>query len=272
MAEPTYKDLEHAGWSARSDAYDDWFARITRQSIEPMLDAITPDYEGARLLDICTGTGHLAAAAARRGAMVEGLDFAETMVAQARGNYPELTFTVGDAENLPYEAGSFDIVTCAFGHLHFGDADRAIAEAHRLLAPGGRYGFTVWCGPGQGAAMFKLIVEAVKAHGSTQVGLPPAPPLFRFADPQESRATLERLGFGDVRTSVLDLAWEADSGEQIIEMIYKSIVRTPLLLERQTPEAREAIHRAIVENAEQYREGDKLKLGFPAALITATRG
>jgi ubiquinone/menaquinone biosynthesis C-methylase UbiE len=274
MAEPTYKDLEHAGWREKADAYDDWFARITRQAIEPTLDAIAPDandYAGKRLLDICTGTGHLAAAAARRGAVAEGLDFAEAMVEQARRNYPDLTFTVGDAETLPYEAGSFDIVACAFGHLHFDDADRAIAEAARVLVPGGRYGFTVWCGPGQGAAMFKLIVDAVKAHGTTDVGLPPAPPLFRFADPEESRTTLERLGFRDVESRVIDLSWEAESGAEILEMIYKSIVRTPILFERQTPEARERIHAAIVEGAEQYREGGKLKLGFPAALVTATR-
>ena len=54
-------------------------------------------------------------------------------------------------------------------------------------------------------------------------------------------------------------------------MIYKSIVRTPILFERQTPKARERIHNAIVEGAEQYRKDGKLKLGFPATLVTATR-
>lgn len=271
MSGTTFKDLEHAGWRQKADAYDDWFANITRQAIEPTLDALARDYDGARLLDICTGTGHLAGAAARRGASVEGLDFAETMIEQAKRNYPDIAFTVGDAENLPYDDGAFDTVVCGFGHLHFADADRAISEAHRVLAKGGRYGFTVWCGPGQGAAMFKLIVDAVKAHGTTDVGLPPAPPLFRFADPEESRATLERLGFRGVETRVLALSWEAGSGEEILEMIYKSIVRTPMLFERQPPEARERIHQAIVENAEQYRDGGKLKLGFPATLVTASR-
>jgi ubiquinone/menaquinone biosynthesis C-methylase UbiE len=271
MAEPTYKELEHAGWREKADAYDDWFARITRQAIEPMLDAIAPEYEGVRLLDICTGTGHLAAAAAERGASVEGLDFAETMVEQARHNYPALVFTVGDAEDLPYEAATFDIVACGFGHLHFSDADKAITEAARVLVPGGRYGFTVWGGPDQGGAMFKLIYEALKAHGNTDVGLPPAPPFYRFAKPENNRETLEGLGFRDVETQTLDLVWNAGSGEEIIEMIYKSIVRTPLMFERQSAQARERIHQAIVEGAEQYRDGDTLTLGFPATLVTATR-
>lgn len=271
MAEPSYKDLEHAGWREKAGAYDDWFARITRQAIEPALDAIADAYEGARLLDICTGTGHLAAAAAERGAVAEGLDFAETMVEQARHNYPDLTFTVGDAENLPYEAGSFDIVACGFGHLHFSDADKAIAEAARVLVPGGRYGFTVWCGPDQGGAMFKLIYEALKAHGNTDVGLPPAPPFYRFAKHENNRETLVGLGFRDVETQIIDLVWDAASGEEIIEMIYKSIVRTPIMFERQTPEARERIHQAIIEGAEQYRDGNTLRLDFPATLVTATR-
>ena len=271
MAEPSYKDLEHAGWREKADAYDDWFARITRQAIEPALDAIADAYEGARLLDICTGTGHLAAAAAERGAVAEGLDFAETMVEQARHNYPDLTFTVGDAENLPYEAGSFDIVACGFGHLHFSDADKAIAEAARVLMPGGRYGFTVWCGPDQGGAMFKLIYEALKAHGNTDVGLPPAPPFYRFAKHENNRETLVGLGFRDVETQIIDLVWDAASGEEITEMIYKSIVRTPIMFERQTPEARERIHQAIIEGAEQYRDGNTLRLDFPATLVTATR-
>jgi hypothetical protein len=140
-----------------------------------------------------------------------------------------------------------------------------------VLAEDGRYGFTVWCGPGQGAAMFKLIIGAVKQHGTTDVGLPPAPPLFRFADPEESRSTLERLGFRDVESRVLDFVWEADSGEEILEMIYNSMVRTTLLFQRQTPDARERIHEAIIQNAEEYRAGNKLTLKFPATLVMATR-
>jgi len=271
MSDPTFKDLEHAGWLKKAAAYDDWFAKITRQAIEPMLDAVTGEYEGARLLDICSGTGHLAGAAARRGAVAEGLDFADTMVALAKANYPDIPFTGGDAENLPYDDSSFDAMVCGFGHLHFADADQAIAEAHRVLVPGGRYGFTVWCGPGQGAGLFKLIVDAVKEHGTTDVDLPPAPPLFRFADPEESRSTMERLGFADVETRVLDLIWEPARAEDILDMIYKSIVRTPMLFERQAPEARERIHEAIVQNAEEYRVNGMIRLPFPAALVTGTR-
>ena len=59
MAEPSFKELEHAGWSQRAGAYDTWFSHITSQANEPLLDALGKPLGGARLLDVCTGTGYL---------------------------------------------------------------------------------------------------------------------------------------------------------------------------------------------------------------------
>ena len=88
-----------------------------------MLASLCDTYEAKRFLDISTGTGHLAAAAAERGAIAEGLDFAEPMVAKSRENYPGLAFALGDAERPPHGAARFDVAACAFGPLHFEDAD-----------------------------------------------------------------------------------------------------------------------------------------------------
>ena len=67
-------------------------------------------------------------------------------------------------------------------------------EAWRVLKSGGRYTFTVWCGPDQGGGFFKLVLEAIQKHGSLEVPLPPAPPMFRFADPDESKKVLTEAG------------------------------------------------------------------------------
>ena len=75
-----------------------------------------------------TGTGYLAAAAAKRGALAEGLDFSREMVERARANHPTVRFREGDAEQLPYDDRSFDHVLCAFGHLHLTNADQAIEK------------------------------------------------------------------------------------------------------------------------------------------------
>jgi ubiquinone/menaquinone biosynthesis C-methylase UbiE len=267
----SFRDIEYTGWRQKAGAYDDWFAKITCQAIEPLLRSLGDNLHNARLLDVCTGTGHLAGAAAKKGTLAEGLDFAEEMIAKAKSNYPTVPFRTGDAEQLPYESNSFDFVVCAFGHLHFADADRAIAEAARVLRPGGHYAFTVWCGPDQGSEFFQILTEAIKAHGNPDVAVPAAPPLFRFADAAETVRTLGVAGFSDVRTMIVELTWQAERGEDLLELIYKSIVRAPILIESQPPEARSAIRSAIARAAELRRHEGMIRIGFPAALTVARK-
>jgi SAM-dependent methyltransferase len=267
----SFRDIEHAGWREKAGAYDDWFAKITAQAIEPLLRSLGDNLQNARLLDVCTGTGHLAGAAAKRGAVAEGLDFAEEMIAKAKSNYPTVRFRTGDAEQLPYDSNGFDFVVCAFGLLHFADADRAIAEAARVLRPGGRYAFTVWCGPDQGNEFFQILTAAIQAHGSPDVALPAGPPLFRFADATETARTLESSGFSNVRTTVLKLTWHAERSQDLLELIYKSIVRAPILIETQPPETRAAIRSAIVRSAERRRRDGMIRIGFPASLTVALK-
>jgi hypothetical protein len=72
---------------------------------------------------------------------------------------------------------------------------------------------------------------AIQAHGSPDVALPAGPPLFRFADATETARTLESSGFSNVRTTVLKLTWHAERSQDLLELIYKSIVRAPILIE-----------------------------------------
>ncbi len=271
MSQPTFRDLERAGWTSRADVYDNYFAKITAQAIDATLDGLG-DLDGKRLLDVACGTGHLAGAASTRGAEAEGIDFAATMVAQAAGNYPACTFTEGDAAHLPYEDERFDAVACSFGLLHLEDPDVAIREACRVLRPGGRCAFTVWCSPEQGSEMHQIILGAVKTFGTLEVDLPAAPPMFRFADPEECARVLQASGFTNVRTKVLPLQWRGPSPEAFMEMVEKSAVRMLMVLDAQTESARERIRKAILEGAEARRKNDEIIIAFPAMMVTAERG
>ena len=268
MGEKTFRDLEHQGWLEKADAYRDIFGRITEQAITPIL-ATFGDLSGKRFLDVCSGTGELTAEAAGRGATAEGLDFAATMVAKASQKYPRIPFREGDAEKLPYPDARFDAAACSFGLLHMADADRALQEARRVLKAGGRYTFTVWCGPDQGGDFFKLVMGAIREHGTLDVPLPPAPPNFRFADTGECARALSQAGFAAPGTASLQLIWRTEDPQAILELIYKSIVRMPMLLRAQTEEARAHIHKAIISGAEHYRTRGVIHLRFPAVLATA---
>ena len=80
----------------------------------------------------------------------------------------------GDAEALAFDKDSFEAVVCPFGLLHLERPEQAVSEAFRVLKPGGRYGFSVWCSLDK-FQYIALVLRAIQAHANTDVGLPPAP-------------------------------------------------------------------------------------------------
>lgn len=265
----SFKDLELIGWENKAVSYD-LFTKVTCQAINPILNSIG-NLRNTRLLEVACGTGHLAGEASRRGARVEGTDFSEEMLKIAKKNYSDVAFSKGDAENLPYPDGIFNSVVCSFGVLHFENPDSAISEAYRVLKHNGKYIFTAWRSPEQGSDFMNIIFNAIKTYGTLDVDLPPAPPIFRFSDPQECEITLKRAGFSDAQASVLNLKWTGEQPEDLITLIYNSIVRTPMILEAQTSQARENIHKAIIESAGEYKSVNGVEIDFPATMIIATK-
>jgi ubiquinone/menaquinone biosynthesis C-methylase UbiE len=116
---------------------------------------------GARVLDVACGAGNLALPAARRGAVVTGVDIAPNLVEQARENAKreglEVKFDEGDAENLPYEAGSFDAVVTMFGAMFTPRPDVTAAELTRVVRPGGFIAMANWTPAGFIGQMFKIV-------------------------------------------------------------------------------------------------------------------
>ena len=220
-------------------------------------------------LDICCGPGTLAAEAARRGADATGIDFAAPMVAEARRRFPEVTFAEGDAEALDFPARSFDAAACAFGVLHLADPDRAFAEAHRILRSGGRYAFTVWKGPPE-HDFFRLVGDAIAAHGRN-VELPPAPPMFRFADLDEARRSMEGAGFTDVTVAELPLVWQIAGPRDVLAYVEKCTMRIAMVLDRQTEAARQRIYDAILDGADGFKRAGGYEVAWPAILAAGRK-
>jgi len=264
----SFKDLERAGWNNNARGYDELTGTITAQAIDPLLEAVGAK-PGMRLLDVACGTGLLAGAAAERGLRVVGVDFAGSMVEQARRKHRKAEFQLGDAEALAFDDSSFDVVTCLFGLLHLADPDAAIAQAFRVLKPGGRFAFTVWCDPDK-AKFFEIVLSAIKRHGTLDVPLPSAPPLFRFSDHEEARRSLEAKGFIDARATDLPILL-ATTSQGLLDFIQQGTVRMAMVLDHQSPAAKDAIHRAIIEGAEPYRSGVGLRIPNPAVLASGMK-
>ena len=264
-----FRELEHSGWESAAQAYADHWGSLTSQVIEPLLDAVGV-VNGTRLLDIASGPGYVAAAAARRRAKVTGVDFSAAMVEYARGQYPEIEFREGDAENLPFADGSFDAVTMNFVLLHLGQPEKALSETHRVLAPGGRVGFTVWATPPD-AAGFRIVLGAVETYGKMDVGLPQAPPFFRFSDPQESKRALIEAGFRNPVVVQVAQTWQLATPDTLFEAMYNGTVRTAALLRAQTQEALHAIKAAVRVGAAAYERDGAVELPMPAVLASAAK-
>lgn len=118
-----------------------------------------------KVLDIACGTGNSALPLARRGAVVTGVDIAPNLLEQARKRAAEeglaISFDEGDAEQLPYPDGSFDLAVTMFGAMFAPRPEMVVAECARVLRPGGVLAMANWNPDSFTGAMFKVMSKHV---------------------------------------------------------------------------------------------------------------
>ena len=118
---------------------------------------------GWRVLDVATGSGNAAVAAARSGASVVGVDYVPSLLevgrVRAAAEGLDVTFVEGDAEHLPVETGEFDAVLSVYGAMFAPDQPRAAAEIARACRPGGTIGLVTWSPDGFIGDLFRTVAK-----------------------------------------------------------------------------------------------------------------
>ena len=212
-----------------------------------------------RWLDVATGTGEVALRAARAGADVSGIDIAPAMIeaAQAKDAGGSIDFEVGDAQALPYEDASFDVVSSVFGVIFAPDHH---ATANELARVGrGRLGLTTWRPNPELGDLFE-----------------------RFdLDPPEGREPF-RWGREEYVDELLGAAYdltieggtwliEGASGEEVWEFWSRSAPPFKAMVAELGDGTRDEFRTAYIDYCERFRDGDRVFVPRQYLLVFGTR-
>lgn len=194
-----------SGFQFRQEAastYDRNTGALLSRQLVPWVIRAARIGPGHRVLDIATGTGLIAeAAAALVGPTghVVAADLSPAMIEQARGRLgalPNVALEVRNAQVLPYPDGSFDAVTCGLGMMFFPDPAAALAEFRRVLRPSGRVAVSV--NPDAARTLVLRVLVAIGRHVPDRAAR--SGPVAFDGRPDRLRALFEGAGFREVVT------------------------------------------------------------------------
>lgn len=162
------KERQQAAWT--SGDFHAVAARIVLVA-EQLVDAADL-HAGWRVLDVATGSGNAAIAAARLGCEAVGVDYVPHLLERGRvraiAEGLDVELLEGDAESLPFADASFDAVTSVFGCMFAPDHPRAAAELLRVTRPGGRIALASWTPGGFIGDLFRTMAT----HVAPPAGVP----------------------------------------------------------------------------------------------------
>jgi SAM-dependent methyltransferase len=186
-----------AACRAAYDEHADEYARFLDPTLAGLVERLAELADarpGLKLLDLATGTGGVARAAAARGASVVGVDVSAPMLAVARELSPEIDFRLADAHALPFSEGEFDVVVCGLAVPHFHETRRAMGEVLRVLRESGQFVASTW-GTGGGIPSLSKVVAALERHGAHDKGYTLDEETWFY--PERGSEVLHNAGFAD---------------------------------------------------------------------------
>lgn len=262
--------VQRYGWDRAADDYEaGWRAQLEpAQSAMLEMASLAP---GERVLDVACGTGLVSFRAGklvgREGAVV-GTDISEGMIEAARrqaaqNGMANVSFERCDAEDLPFDDGTFDVALCALGLMYVPEPMRALREMRRLLKPGGRIAVAVWgerknCG---WAEVFPITDARVVSDV--------CPLFFSLGARDVLGASLEKAGFRDVRQRRLSTVLHYASGEEALVAAFRG-GPVALAYGRFDDATKAAVHSEYLASIAGFRTGDGYRLPGEFAVAAAS--
>lgn len=204
---------------------------------------------GERVLDVACGSGNTAIAAARRTwGPVTGLDFVPALLERGRQRAAaeglEVEYVEGDAQELPFEDDSFDVVLSTFGAMFAPDQQRTADELLRVCRPGGRIGMANWTPDGFVGHLFRTVAE----HAPPPPGLDP--PLLWGTEQRLDTLFRDRVSGIDVGRR--SLVQRFHSPEHWIDVFRTWFGPMKTAFERVGPEGEQALHDDLAALAREH--------------------
>jgi ubiquinone/menaquinone biosynthesis C-methylase UbiE len=162
------KTKQHGAWSSGDYAVVGTTLQIVGEELCEALDLRA----GQKVLDVAAGNGNVSLAAARRFAEVTSTDYVPSLLARGRARAEaeglKMLFREADAEALPFDDGSFDVVVSTFGVMFTPDQERAARELVRVCRRGGKIGMANWTPDGFIGQLFKTIGKHLPPPAGTR--------------------------------------------------------------------------------------------------------
>jgi SAM-dependent methyltransferase len=207
---------------------------------------------GQKVLDVASGNGNAALAAARRFSDVTGIDYVPTLLDEARNRAEAegltIDFQEGDAEDLPFEDASFDAVLSTLGVMFAPDQQKAAGELLRVVRPGGTIGMANWVPDGYIGNLFKTIGKYV----------PPPPglkPPFRWGT-EEGLDELLNGGIGSLQTRRRTFVWRFPSAQHHVDFMREYYGPLNKAFGALDEEGQNALESDLISLAESYNRSD----------------
>jgi SAM-dependent methyltransferase len=211
---------------------------------------------GERVLDVAAGSGNAALAAARRLTDVTAMDYVPGLLERGRRRAAAegliVSFEQGDAEALPAEDESYDVVLSTVGVMFAPNQAQAASELLRVTRPGGRIGLANWTPEGWIGDIFRV----VSRHVPPPAGLRPP---TRWGTEEGVRELLGD-GIASMQTTRLNFVWRFSSAEQFVDLFRTYYGPTLKAFDALDETGRQKLHDDLVKSFEAYAQpaGDTL--------------